>query len=473
MIDCTAANREEHDSILEELQNLSNEHNGLKKVFEKINDNEFAKKCSNVFLQLPCKSGIILDDSKFDSIVVRDSRGFGDIGDSDGFSMDNISLTDDVNTILFFSISSIQQPIVFKRIIDEIMKQNLKTPMILMRRDEDLTQNDEDFKKNILNNLNNNDRELHDIVNNIKKNNKYQLNELVFQLPEVKKWKGTLKVDNNKHKEQVENFFKATSEVIEYCMEMYDELYNAIVNKMQGVYQDLFVDNILNKLLCETAYQAVITVVDKPYCKPGKNYFADRDTAALVKPVQLVDVEKKQRVPFNNEVSKRGNKYSDGVIPSYSYSCVNFRKIFHKVVSDLTDLSQDTKLKPLFLTFMDIVLKSLTVTAYTGYSFEDCAKDAIIFYKLIEAREQATEILNEADLVKNNEWKPFTYKPFEKTYSSSEAIAVLMYVNLIKMLNLKEQFHTINDILTEESILFAEDKNVEEIEEKLSRKINL
>lgn len=160
VIDCATIEDQQQEQILSELQDLSKQEDGLKKIFEKINDSKFSKLCTSVTIQLPCKEGIIPENSLFNTIVVRDSRGFGDIDDSNNVSIDELGVTHDVNTILFFSISSIQQPAVFSKIINKIMKVNLKTPMFLLRRDFDLTQNDVDFESEIIENISNSDNDL-------------------------------------------------------------------------------------------------------------------------------------------------------------------------------------------------------------------------------------------------------------------------------------------------------------------------
>lgn len=150
VIDCITVEDEQQEQILSELQDLSKQEEGLKKVFEKINDSEFSKVCTNITIQLPCKEGLIPEDSLFNTIVVRDSRGFGDIDDTHNVTIDELGITYDVNAILFFSISSIQQPVVFSKIINKIMEVNLKTPMFLLRRDWDLTENDNEFESEIM-----------------------------------------------------------------------------------------------------------------------------------------------------------------------------------------------------------------------------------------------------------------------------------------------------------------------------------
>jgi hypothetical protein len=424
-------------------------------------------------LQLPCKQGLINEQSGFDTIVVIDSRGLGDT-EVDKKSIENIVVPSDVNAILFFSISSIQQPAIFANIIDKVMESNLKTPIFLLRRDNDLIQNDVDFEDRIKNNIQNSDKDLFDSLSNVERcDNELQLNTFVFNLPEVKKWKGGLNIDSTTHDVQEKKYINSTHSIITYAMNMYHELYNVIVDKMQSSYQDIFVNTILNCLLTDDAYNTVARIVKQPRSKPStKNgYLISRDTDNLAFPVQLRNNTIIDDMPFSNEVSRRGNPYVSGVIPSYSYACVNFRAIFKNLVYVLAE-KEHSKIIPLLNTFMDIVLADFTVMTCTGYTFADTWQDAFKFSLMINAREEATKILSKNNLVINHsEWESFSYTPNIQMFSNSEAIAVLVYKCLIRLLNLSQQFSNakLSDIVSE-GVKFAENNESDVIDQKISRK---
>ncbi|MBU3107564.1 hypothetical protein [Clostridium gasigenes] len=63
VIDCITVEDQQQKQILSELQDLSKQDDGLKKVFEKINDSKFSKLCTSITIQLPCKEGLIPENS--------------------------------------------------------------------------------------------------------------------------------------------------------------------------------------------------------------------------------------------------------------------------------------------------------------------------------------------------------------------------------------------------------------------------
>ncbi|AQR93111.1 hypothetical protein [Clostridium saccharoperbutylacetonicum] len=471
VIDCATIEDQQQEQILSELQDLSKQEDGLKKIFEKINDSKFSKLCTSVTIQLPCKEGIIPENSLFNTIVVRDSRGFGDIDDSNNVSIDELGVTHDVNTILFFSISSIQQPAVFSKIINKIMKVNLKTPMFLLRRDFDLTQNDVDFESEIIENISNSDNDLSKAVMKVdgECDKEYRLNKFVFNIPEVKVWKGALNIASSQTYSEIESYSIALKEILKYSVDMYNALYKILVYKLQGEYQNMFVDKVLNNLLTEKAFDVAANITNCPHSKPSENYPQDRDTDALSLPVALYKNLGIGEEPFRCELNTRGNKYADGKIPSYSYSCVNFRNIFHEIVYNLVE---EYKLKALFSTFIDIVLKDYTVTTYTGYTFSNCKQDAFKFNQFIQVRDLCTAFLNKYSIVESNgKWKRFSYSTAGKKYTGSKAIAVLIYENLINSFNLEKEFSKYQQsTLKNECSEFVENNKKEEILEQMSRK---
>jgi hypothetical protein len=466
--DCTTVEGQQQEQILLELQDLSRQDDGLKKVFEKVNDSKFSKLCTSVTMQLPCKEGLIPDNSLFNTIVVRDSRGFGDIDDANTVTIDELGVTYDVNTILFFSISSIQQPAVFSKIINKIMQVNLKTPMFLLRRDSDLTQNDVDFESQIVSNISNSDEELSKAVMEVGRYNKrYRLNNFVFNIPEVKSWKGALNIEPKQTDSEIDDFSHALKEILGYSVEMYNALYKILVNKLQGEYQDMFVNKVLNNLLSKKAFDVATNVANNPHAKPSTGN-RDRDTAALYLPVEIYNTPIGEE-PFRYEVNTRGNQYAFGKIPSYSYSCVNFRNVIRDIVNNLVE---DYKLKALFSTFIDIVLKDHTVTTYTGYTFSNCKQDAFKFNQFVQVRDLCTAYLKKYNLVEEDErWKNFSYTIAGEEYTGSKAIAVLVYEYLIKSFNLANDFRKYQQsTLKNECSAFVEKNKEEDILKQMSRK---
>jgi hypothetical protein len=301
----------------------------------------------------------------------------------------------------------------------------------------------------------------------LNKNNR--INNLVFNLPEVKMWKGVLNVTTEKTQMEIMNYSVAVEEILHYAITMYDRLYSVLVEKMQGEYQNLFVEKVLNQLLSEDAFEVVANIVKHPRVKPGRDYYVFRDTAALAFPVSLCNSNDIGEYPFSNEKSARGNRYQDGVIPSYSYSCINFRNIFRAIVNRLIS---EYRIVPLFSTFLDIVLKDSAITSYTGYTFEDCRQDAFKFNIFLAARDNCTMLLSKNNLVENEtDWKSFSYAPSQKRYEGNEAIAVLMYKHLIDLLNLSALYQKYQKtILHDESITFVEEHKKDEILEQMKRK---
>ena len=473
VISCTATEKDTQENLLRDLQSLSLTENGFIDVFKRINDDDFCKKCSSITIQLPCKKNIIPKNNLFNTVVVKDSRGFGDVDDSGIINIDDLGITYDVNAILFFSISAIQQPAIFSKIIENVIKFNLKTPMFLLRRDQDLTKNDIGFEENIKSNISNTDKQLSGVIGNIaKSDNKYRISDLIFNIPEVRLWKGALYVDSSTTQKEIDEYNVAVKEVLTYSIAMYDELYRVILEKMQGEYQNLFIEKVINRLLSEDAFQIISDIVDHPSVKPGRNYYVFRDTAALAYPVNLYNVNCIGEAPFSNEKSARGNMYQDGVIPSYSYACVNFRNIFRKIVGKLISVDvSNYQLVPLLNTFLEIVLKDHTITAFTGYTFEDCAKDAFKFDVFVESRNSCTTILSKNNLIDDeSNWKPFSYTPINRKYEDNKAIAVLIYKHLIESLDLSAKYQKYQKTtLQEEGKNFIEEYKKHDILKQVNR----
>lgn len=471
VIECETVEREDREEVLNVLQQISSEEDGIQKVFEKINDSKFAKKCLNITIQLPCKDGLIPENSLFDTIVLRDSRGFGDIDDRKDFKTEDLGVTDDVNAILFMSISSIQQPAVFSKIIEDVMKYNLKTPMFLLRRDEDLIQNDIDFEQTILTNIENTDKKLRDVITSMDTTNKQNLlNHLVFNIPEVKSWKGALNINATQTQIELNAYSQALQEIVHYSFEMYMNLYKVIAEELQDKYKDQFVNEILNELISEKAFEVAASIATNPMVIPSTQA-KNRDTAALASPVQLtVDKKNIGEEPYRYERSRNGNGSRSGIIPSYSYACVNFRNIFNRMVNGL---STNHSLVPLFSTLLDIVLEDATVKVETGYTNRICPRNAFKFNLLIETRDKCTSILREHNLVHQEykeDWNIFSFKPFEINYSNEKAIAVFVYQNLILSLNLSEKYKQYQETkIHDESFYFVEKHNKDEVLEKLQR----
>lgn len=382
--DCVANESEDQDKLFLELQKICRKSKGIEKILEEINNEAFSKRCINITIELPCKENLIPSNCPFDTIVVRDSRGFGDVDDNSDFKINDLGITDDVNAILFFSISSIQQPTIFSKIVESVMEFNLKTPMILLRRDADLTENDVNFKNNIITNIKDSDPQLGDIILGIEKQNKnFLIDDLIFNVPEVKQWKGAVKISPSQTQDEINKYSLAVEEIVHYAVKMYGELYGLLFEKMQGEYQDKFVDTVLQQLKSEKALDIVASITSEPCVTPSCSYEIYRDTEALSRPVKLRGNDKGEE-PFKYEQSQKG-RYS--VIPSYSYACVNFRNVFQKIVYALTNNYQ---LASLFNTFMSIILSDCTITTYTGYSFQDCKRDAFKFNQFLSARDAAT-----------------------------------------------------------------------------------
>ncbi|MFH5183547.1 hypothetical protein ACHHV8_13515 [Paenibacillus sp. TAB 01] len=432
--DCVCVEEEKKSDILLNLQELCRQENGIEQVINKINDTGFAQVCTDITIKLPCKEGIMPESEIFNSIVVRDSRGLGDIDGNNVPSFDELGITYDVNAILFFSISQIKQPIIFSKIIDLVMQTNLKTPIFSLRRYPKVTRNDKEFEESILKNIEYSDKDLYDSIIKLGNSDKeYRLNNFVFNLPEVEQWAGVIDIDDAGFEKQVEEYQNAMKEFLSYSISMYNELFNTLVKKMQGEYQEKFMKMVLNKLDSTKACDVAAGIASSPHSKPSQNYSVFRDTEALTYPVKL-STKRITEQPFRCEMKAAGNRYTDGVIPSYSYSCVNFRNIFHHIVNRLTT---EYSLRPLFCTFMDICLAQFTVTAYTGYQNEACRQNAFKFNFFLTVRDECTNILSQRDLADNlGEWKSFSIKNGNKKYSKIEAVAVLIYSNLISMLNL-------------------------------------
>lgn len=282
----------------------------------------------------------------------------------------------------------------------------------------------------------------------------------------VKLWKGTVKKDPTQTNLQIKDYLTALKEILKYSIDMYNTLYEILVDKMQGQYQDMFVDKVLNNLLSEKAFDVAAKITSQPHCDPN-NRNKDRDTAALSLPAKLSNEDIGEE-PFRYEVNTRGNQYANGRIPSYSYSCVNFRGIFHKIVNKLI---KEYKIKALFSTFIDIVLKDETVTTYTGYTFSNCKQDSFKFDQFIDVRDLCTKVLKKNNLVEDDDkWKRFSYSSIGKKYIGSEAIAVLVYENLIKSFKLDNTFSKYRQsILKNECSTFVEINKKEDILNQMSR----
>ncbi|OMF16925.1 hypothetical protein BK131_02755 [Paenibacillus amylolyticus] len=461
--DCICMEEDKKEALLSELQEMCKQENGIEKVISKVNDPSFAQVCTHITITLPCKEGIIPDNCIFDSIVVRDSRGLGDIDENSVPNFDELGITYDVNAILFFSISQIKQPVIFSKIIDQVMQFNLKTPIFSLRRYPKVTKNDQEFEEKILRNIEVSDRDLFDSI--IKLGNaekEYRLNNFVFNLPEVEQWAGVLDIDNAGYEKQVNSYTDAMKEFLSYSISMYNELYNTLVSKMQGQYQDKFINLVLNNLLSTKAFETATRIVSLPHSKPSDNYVVYRDTKALALPVML-STKRITEQPFRSELKAAGNRYKDGVIPSYSYSCVNFRNIFHIIVNQLT---KEYSLRPLFCTFIDMYLEKYTITAYTGYQNEACSQNAFKFDFFLSVRDECTKILLDNKLADNEgKWDDFTFKPKNKKYSNEEAIAVFVYSRLINKLSLDD----IKPSLDDTAFAFVEKTKKTEIYKQLKR----
>ena len=393
--DCVCEQDENQEKILKELQDLCIQENGIQQIFNKINDSEFAKKCNSITIQLPCKDELMLDNCIYNSIVVRDNRGLGDIDDNVDIKIDDLGITYDVNAILFFSISQIQQPAIFTKIIDSVLKVNLKTPIFSFRRYSKLTKNDKDFEEKILGNIRNSDKELFDCILKLgKEEKKHRINNFVFNLPEVEQWAGVLDYDQETQNIQIVEYTEAINEFLSYSISMYEKLHETIVDKMLGQYQNKFIDLILSQLKSKTAFDIAASITEFPHSRPGKDYDINRDTVALARPANLSSklVEK----PFRCEKSAAGNRYTRGIIPSYSYSCVNFRNIFYSIVNGLA--KKEPSIIPLFCTFIDITLEKYTTTASTGYQQQIRIQNAFKFDIFLSVRNACTEILKKNEL---------------------------------------------------------------------------
>jgi hypothetical protein len=438
--DCVCEQPENQEKMLNELKDLCIKKDGIQQIFNKINDSEFAKKCNSVTIQLPCKDGLLPDDCIYDSIIIRDNRGLGDIDNSVDIKIDDLGITYDVNAILFFSISQIQQPAIFTKIIDSVLQVNLKTPIFSLRRYSKLTKNDKEFEAKILDNIRSSDEELYDCIINLGEEEKnYRINNFVFNLPEVEQWAGVVDYDEKTQSIQIEEYTKAMGEFLSYSILMYEKLHDKIVDKMSGQYQEKFVNIILNQLKTKTAFDIAASITEFPHSKPGKGYDMNRDTIALTKPADLSSKLVEQ--PFRSERSAAGNRYQRGIIPSYSYSCVNFRNIFYSIVNCLT--KKESSLIPLFCTFIDITLEKYTTTASTGYQQQIRIQNAFKFDIFLSVREACTEILKRNKLVEddNNVWKNFSLKKYEY----DKAIAVFIYSTLIDFLRIMDNKPSTNE----------------------------
>lgn len=461
--DCVCVEEEKKQIILSQLQLLCKQENGIEEVITKINDTEFAQTCTDITVTLPCKEGVIPNSELFDSIVVRDSRGLGDIDGDSLLNFEELGITYDVNAILFFSISQIKHPIVFSKIIDQVMQTNLKTPIFSLRRYPKVTKNDKEFEENILKNIENSDKDLHDSIirlGNLEK--EYRLNNFVFNLPEVEQWAGVIDVDNDGVEEQIENYSRAMKEFLSYSISMYSELYATLVSKMQGEYQAKFMKTVLDKLDSPKAYEVAAKIANSPHSKPSKKYDIFRDTQALRFPANLSGPYITEQ-PFRSEKKAAGNQHVYGIIPSYSYSCVNFRNIFHSIVYRLTN---DHSLSPLFCTFIDICLSQYTITAYTGYQNEACRQNAFKFNFFLSVREKCTKVLSQQELTNDKgDWEAFSFKVGKRKYVNTEALAVFVYSTLIRMLELDSDIRRLNDT----GFTFVEKMRQKEIYEQLKR----
>lgn len=390
---------------------------------------------------MPCKDQLIPENTLYDTIVVRDSRGFGDVDDSNDTKTEDLGVTKGVNAIIFTSISAFQQPTIFSRIIDDVMAYNIKTPMFLLRRDADLTKNDMDFEESILHNISKADQQLSDVISSMDTSNLlHKINRFVFNVPEVKSWKGVLSVTPEQTQHEITTHSEALKEILHYSMDMYENLYKVIVEKLQGEYQEQFVEEILNELISEEAFGVAAQIANHPTVEPKSHYAQkSRDTEALAYPIQLYGtIDQIGAEPYRYEISKNGNGYSDAIIPSYSYACFNFRNIFRSIVARLTT---DPHLSPLFSTFLDIVLEDATIESSTGYTNQICQRDAFKFNLIVEARNKCTDELLQHQLAdEQGKWKLFSYKPFTNSYKNNEAIAVLMYKKLINSLELSKNY---------------------------------
>ena len=422
-----------------ELQELCERENGIEELFKKINSSKFAKRCLSITIQLPCKKNLIPSNQIFDTVVVIDSRGFGDVDDLSNFKVEDVEITSDVNAILFFSISHIKQPIIFSEIIDKVLEVNLKTPIFSLRRYPKPTQNDKDFEDKILDNILSSDQDLYDaILETDKTNVNYLINNFVFNLPEVDKWAGVIGTNEKDNIKQIAEYTDAVRSFLLYSFNMYDKLYNKLVEKMNGQYLELFTEEVLGRLRTADAYDVASRIVKRPTSKPSKGYDTDRDTKALARPVKLKYPNEIKEEPFVYELSTRGNQHKKAIVPSYSYTCVNLRGIFNEIVNKLV---RSAKNRALFSTFMKIALNDYTVPTTTGYTFQDSRRDAFKFDKIVEVREKCSEILKSNNLsTEDGTWTNFSY--IDGKYTDIEAIAVFIYDMLIYDLDLSSAFNT-------------------------------
>lgn len=444
--DCICTDGINKDEFLLELQGLCEKEEGIKEIFKNINSSSFAKKCTSITIKLPCKENIIPKNNLIDTMSIIDSRGFGDIDDKSDLKSRDVDITSDVNAIVFFAVSPIEQPATISQVIEEVINVNLKTPIFFLRRCSEETDNDYYFERNILENIKSKDKALYDVVLEVSKDEiQYKINGFVFDLPLVKKWMGVRSVDDKEHEKQVEEYTNAIKNFLSYSVSMYDKLYEKLIDKMNGEYLERFIDEILKKMLSIEAFDVVAKITETPTSRPGSGYNVFRDTEGLRIPVKLKETDKIGEAPFVFEKSTHGNQYKDGIIPSYSYSCVNFRNVFRDIVQELAKGSSSSR--ALFSTFIDILLSDYTVTADTGYSLKSCRRDAFKFDKILLIRDICTKILSENGLVEEGEiWKEFVYTPIEdmKTYTGIEAIAIFMYRNLVNSLELSYKFNTLH-----------------------------
>jgi hypothetical protein len=435
--DCECVDGRPSFLALNELKDLNNKENSIDLIFDIINNPESQKKFSNITINLPYK-GEIPENSNFDTITVRDTRGLGDISDSSE-KVDDLGITSDVNAILLFSRTTGKQPTIFEKIIDDVLITNLRTPIFFLRRYERKTTYDVNFEKRILNNLEKNDKDLFDCVSKVgESDNKFRINSFVFKMPEVSKWAGVVYdedyLENAEHEVQVNNYCDAVNEFFAYAISMYEKFNDILISQFHGEYNGKFREKILDKLLSYEAFKVAASIATHP-CIIPKNDIIDRDTWALLKPPALKTRVISEKM-YENEIYQVANQYTDAIIPSYSYACFNYRKIFGEIVYELLRKNNQLEILGLYSTFMIYCLDEVTIQGGTNYVNRLTQRDAFKFDLFIEVMERFVEEMPKNWIDGNGNRREAEIKL--GIYTGSEAVNVMIYFLLIKKLKLSE-----------------------------------